>query len=1133
MTDLTDKLDEAPPGSDLAWWTGRLAGRWVEAGLPMFRRRSGVYRRKSARGWQPFSADLAAALAGMGPLELAALALAATAGVLYRYQGTTQPERIIVASRAASQSAGPAQSLPLPLDVTSSMRFAELLEAAATALADADARPGVSAADLAAALRRGDVANRHPFAPVVLAADGIGDQLPDLRNDVTVTVAPGRGLDLEYNANVHDQETVSLFGAHLCAFLANGLADPSQSVGAVEYLAGPEREALLRWSDGGPAELPDLCLHELFEAAVRAGPEREAVCFGSEVLTYGQLNTRANVLAHRLRSLGARRGHRIGLCLSASAELLVGLLAVLKSGAAVVPIVPTFPAARNRMAIEDSGLRLLVTESALREVFDDSGIDLDLVCVDDGQEAGGQAVADPVSGVTPADPVYVLFTSGSTGRPKGAVVRHRTLVNLVTWQRDRGQDPAGQRTLQRTSIGFDVSFQEIFSTLGFGGSLVVAPDEVRDDVSLLPEFIERHRISRLFLPPVALSQLAVTSGLEQRSLPTLTEIIVAGEQLQISMPIRRFFHQLDCALDNQYGPTETHVVTAFAMTGPSTRWAERPPIGRPVRNVRTYVLDESGQPVPAGVPGEIYVGGLAGAGGYLDDEQTSARFMPDPHQGGSELMYATGDRARFLPGGDIEYLGRDDDQVKIRGYRIELGEVEAALGQVPGVRQAAAAVHDAGPLGKQLTGYVVSETALDPSAIRRTMLGQLPAHMVPATSAIVRLPALPLTPTGKVSRSDLPPPPRPAAADAAPTGGLGAGGDPVLDSTERTVARVWSAALGLGEIGRDADFIEIGGHSLVGIQIVAQLNELYSVSLPLRSLLRGTTVAALAAQIDQVRGNGSVESLSAQADTAAGASGMTEVTMPDGRRLACLQPAETQYLYLDVFGHRTYHRGGITFAPGGVVFDVGAHIGLFTLYAAEQAPGARIFAFEPCPPLFDVLGANTGELAGVRRFSFGLGERADVAELTFYPHLTGMTSFHPDAAEERQLLSGILANLAGPHGDAARLALADSEQYLAERLVAATFRVERRTISDMIGELGIDRISLLKIDVQKAELEVLRGIAAPDWPKIDQLVIELHDTDGRLAKVMALLDARGYRVSTEQDSLHKGTVVHFVYAVRP
>lgn len=1095
-------------GADHAAWADRLARNKIEAGPPLFRRRSSVYHRKSMRVEQPFPAGLARALADGDPHRLTALALAATAGVLYRYQGTTEPEVIVVASPVGGSDQRP-ETVPLPLEVSAQMSFADLLEAAEAVIAEARGLGGA--------------ASRHPFVPVVLAVDGLHGQIPDLGNDVTVTVRPGSGVVLEYNANVHVHDTITRFAVHLVTFLDRGLADPGCSVSAVDYLPAAEREVLLAWADGGRSAVSEQCLHELFEAAARANPDAEAVRFGDETLSYGELEVRANRLANYLRSKGADRAHRVGLCLSASSALLIGVLAVLKSGAAVVPIVPTFPIARNRMAIDDSMMHMVVTQSSLRDLFADAG--LTVICLDTDSAAIGRARSTaPRSGVSPADPIYVLFTSGSTGRPKGAELRHGTLVNLVRWQRDRGADPAGRRTLQRTSIGFDVSFQEIFSTLGFGGSLVVAPDDVRDDVSLLPEFIEREGISRLFLPPVALSQLAVTAGLEQRSLPTLTEIIVAGEQLSISMPIRRFFHQLDCTLDNQYGPTETHVVTAFAVTGPSTRWPERPPIGKPVRNVRTYVLDAGLHPVPVGVPGEIYVGGIAATGGYLDEDETLARFIPDPYSSPDSRMYMTGDRARILPGGDIEFLGRDDDQVKVRGYRIELGEVEAHLARIPGVIQAAVTVHDSGPLGKQLTGYVVSETELDAVAIRRSMLEHLPAHMVPATSAIVRLGKLPLTPTGKVNRRELPPVPR--AALTQDDGAVSAEG------TEQTVAKIWSAALGLNQLSRDADFIGLGGHSLVGIQIVAQLNELYSISLPLRSLLRGATVATLAAEIDKIRGADGTTTQAHLAGPAAGTAEITEVTLPNGSRVACLEPAETQYLYLDVFGHQTYHRGGIRFT-GGTVFDVGAHIGLFTLYALEQAPDARVFAFEPCPPLFQALARNTQASANVRSFQLGLGSSRDTAELTFYPNLTGMSSFHADEAEERQLLSSILANLGSQDSEVARLMLADSEQYLTERLVGTTFQCERRTVSDMLGELGLDRISLLKIDVQKAELDVLHGIAPQDWTKIDQLAIELHDLDGTLAEITGLLTAKGYQVTTRQDSLHKGTVVHFVFAVRP
>ena len=720
-----------------------------------------------------------------------------------------------------------------------------------------------------------------------------------------------------------------------------------------------------------------------------------------------------------------------------------------------------------------------------------------------------------------------MFTSGSTGRPKGVLLEHKTLVNLVLWQRDRGQDPAGRRTLQRTSIGFDVSFQEIFSTLGFGGCLVVAPDEVRDDVSLLPEFIERHEISRLFLPPVALDQMAVTANLAQRTLPTLREVIVAGEALRVSMPMRRLFHQLDCGLDNQYGPTETHVATGHALTGPSTRWPEAPPIGTPVRNVRAYLLDAALAPVPAGVPGEICIGGLGPARGYLDPAEGPGRFTEDPFSGPGARLYRTGDRGRFLADGSIEYLGRPGDQVKIRGYRIELGEVESGLLRVPGIAQAAVTVHESEVLGRQLAAFVVAEQDGEPdaAAIRRQLLEWLPDHMVPATSAIVHTATLPLTATGKVDRKALPPLPKMTS---------GAGYSAAEGDTEETVAKLWAQALGLENVGRDDSFMELGGHSLVGIQVVAQLNELYSIALPLRSLLRGTTVAALAAEIDGLRAaaSGTAPPGRRTAPDTAPDTGLTEVTLPGGQRIRTPQPAETRYLYTDVFEHRTYHQGGIRYPERGLVLDVGAHVGLFSLYAREQSPGAEIYAFEPCPPLLEALRENTAGLEHVRLFGFALAGQAGTAELTYYPNLTGMTSFYPDDQEERALLSGILANLGQLEDTRGAGLLSGSREYLDERLRSVTYACERRTLSDVLAETGAGEVSLLKIDVQKAELDVLAGIAPADWPKIAQVAVELHDHGGRLEQIRSLLASHGYRVTAQQDPLHAGTVVHFVYAVR-
>jgi len=1117
------ELSQAVRGKDLAWWKERFGVRYPEAGPPLFKPRSNVYRRKSATITLPLPEDVARA----EPERLHELFLAALTGVLYRYIGGEEPEGIVVGSPLPAEDAEVAEdepeALPLLVHVALDQSFSGLLEAAEASIADSYERGDVAAAELLDALAMSEVQNRHPLFSIVLRVAGDHPQLGDLRNDVTITV--GGELELEYNANVHDEATVARLGAHVLTFLGRALAAPDAEVGAIDYLTADERRQLLeQWSAGPAAEIEETTLHDLVEAAVQRAPDQEAIVFGEETISYGELEARANRLANHLRSLGVDRGSRVGLCIYASPDLLVGLLGILKSGAAVVPLVPTFPPARNALVIEDSGMDVAVTETALAERFPEDGPTL--VQVDrDAEEIAAAPDTSPKAGVRPEDVLYVLFTSGSTGRPKGVVMEHRALVNLVLWQRDRGIDPNGRRTLQRTSIGFDVSFQEIFSTWAFGGTLVVATDEVRDDPSQLPAFIEKHGISRVFLPPVALDQVAVGAALEQRSLKTLEEAIVAGEALQVSMPMRRLFHELDCRLDNQYGPTETHVVTAFELEGSSTRWPTAPPIGKPVQNVSVYVLDQGLKPVPAGVPGELYVGGAAPARGYVTEEETRERFLDDPFASAGGRMYRTGDRARFLADGNIEFLGRADDQVKIRGYRIELGEIEANLLRIPSINQAAVAVHESDVVGKQLAAYVVTEHEGQPDGarIRELMMDWLPGHMVPAASAVVHMDELPTTPTGKVDRKALPPPPRAVASE-----GPAAKGD-----TEEMVAGIWARALGVERVGRDDNFIDLGGHSLVGIQIVSQLNEVYSIALPLRTLLRGTTVAQLADEIDRLRG----VAVDGDGDGAAAVDGdgaapeLQELELPNGRRIACLQRAETEYLYLDVFEHRTYDRAGIRYPERGVVFDVGAHVGLFTLYALERSPGLEVYAFEPAPPIYEALRRNTEGLENVRLYPFALSNGRGSGELTFYPNLTGMTSFYPHEEQERALLSRILRNLTHLEESRGSALLAASDEYLQERLQASTFTAERRTLSDVLAETGVERVDLLKIDVQKAELEVLEGIAEADWPKIAQLAIELHDLDGGLEKIERLLRGKGYSVTVEQDPLHEGTVVHFVYAV--
>jgi amino acid adenylation domain-containing protein/FkbM family methyltransferase len=1117
----------------------RLGAQLRPLGPPLFKRRSTVYRRKSLVVSQELPHDVRAALpADADATRVHASFLAAVAAVLFRYAGTEQPTSVVVGSPLPSDSNGEdgdADVLPLVLDVGPESHFADLVSESERLIAEAAAHADVSAAELLESLAMSEVVNRHPLFDVVVRTVGLHPEIADARNDVTISVDAAGGspsIELEYNGNVHDEATVARFGDHVTRFLGAALLDDDASVASVPLLA-PEEHASLEELAGSTGPFPDKPLQLLLEEAVEAYADTDALISGERVVSYADMNAKANAIAHHLLSLGVKRGDAVGLCVPASPDLLIAAIAILKTGAAAVPLVPTFPAARNALTIEDSKMPVAVTVSSLVHHFPDPGPRL--VLLDDEAEAiDAQPTTNPDVGADIRDVLYIMFTSGSTGRPKGVAVEHRTVVNLVAAQRERGLDPRGARTLQRTSIGFDVSFQEIFSTLCYGGTLVVATDEVRDDVSQLAEFADEHSIARMFLPPVALDQVAMSAGLQQRTLTNLREIIVAGEQLRISMPTRRFFHGLpSCTLDNQYGPTETHVATAYMLDGPSTRWPETPPIGKPVQNVRVYILDAWGQRVPVGVAGELFVGGVAPARGYLSEADTRASFVPDPFvDDGEARMYRTGDRARFLPDGNIEFLGRDDDQVKIRGYRIELGEIEACIQSVPGVRQAAVAVHELDTVGKQLAGYVVTEGDQEPSPerIRELVLDMLPGHMVPPASSIMYMESLPTTPTGKVDRRALPVPERPGRGDPTAV----ARGD-----TEKAVADLWAHTLGVEAVGRDDNFIDLGGHSLVGIQIVSQINELYSIALPLRTLLGGASVAAVARQIDSLRGldvdvedegEGEADRDGAEAATTDGAGPrLTDITLPNGMRVACLQKAETEYLYVDVFEHRTYDRGGIEYPAEGLVVDAGAHIGLFTLYALAKSPGLNVAAFEPCPPLFEALERNTGHLENVERFAFGLGRRNESADLTFYPELTGMSSFRPDEAEERALLSGILRNLA--QGDEGGVQLAESQAYLEERVVAEQYTCELRPLSDVLATLGAEQVDLLKIDVQKAELDLLEGISDSDWGRIRQVAVEVHDLDGMLERIQSLLAGRGYDVTVEQDPLHAGTRIHFVYAV--
>ncbi|HEY0410520.1 MAG TPA: amino acid adenylation domain-containing protein, partial [Candidatus Dormibacteraeota bacterium] len=688
------------------------------------------------------------------------------------------------------------------------------------------------------------------------------------------------GFALEYSRDLFEPATAARLLSHFQNLLAELAAAPESPLDTRALLAPAERwEVLGEWNDTR-APLPGLAgVHAYFEAQADRTPEALAVEMdGSGLrlrgLRYRELEAAANRLAWHLRDLGVGPESAVGICLPRSLDLPVAVLAVLKAGGAYVPLDPSYPPERLAMMVEDGKLAALVTTSPFASrlpMFSGGHAGQAVVRLDaDKGTIDLRSSARPRVPLAGGNLAYILFTSGSTGRPKGVAMPHRPLVNLVAWQLAASISTLGGRTLQFASLAFDVSFQEMFATWGSGGCLVLLAEETRRDPRALLRTLEERRVDRLFLPFVALQQLAeavADVGGAPADLPPLREVITAGEQLQTTAALVELFGRLPGSrLDNHYGPTEAHAITAFTLVGPPASWPALPPIGRPIANLRILLLDRltpvPGQPVPPGVPGELYVGGIAGAGlsrGYLGrPELTAERFLPDPW--GSEpggRLYKTGDLARWQPEGGLSYLGRADQQVKVRGFRVEPGEIEGVLAGHPEVRAAAVlALPGAGRGGTRLVAYVVAPRTRV-AELREHLAARLPEHMVPAL--FVPLDALPLTPSGKIDRRGLAE--LPLERDAAEGRSPGAPGAPgaLLTPTEERLAAIWREVLGTAEIGPEDSFFDLGGHSLLATRVTSRVRRVFGLELPLKRLFEAPTLGALARAIEEETAGGGGE----------------------------------------------------------------------------------------------------------------------------------------------------------------------------------------------------------------------------------------------------------------------------------
>ncbi|MFB2983014.1 amino acid adenylation domain-containing protein [Microseira sp. BLCC-F43] len=655
----------------------------------------------------------------------------------------------------------------------------------------------------------------------------------DLTLDI-VDTHEGLSCRFVYNTDLFERATISRMAGHFQTLLEGIVANLEQPIGQLPLLTEAERHQLLvEWNNTHRDYPKDKCIHQLFEEQAERTPDAVAVVFEQEYLTYGELNRRANQLAHHLQALGVKPEVLVGICVERSLLMVVGLLGILKAGGAYMPLDPSYPTERLNFMLEDANVSVLLTQQQFVERVGSDGVRV--VCLDrDALAHASLSQENPSVPLTPENLAYVIYTSGSTGNPKGVPIAHRGLCNLAIVEIELFDVQPNSRVLQFASFSFDASIWEIVMALGAGATLCLATSESLQPGQPLLRLLQEQRITHVNLVPSALAALPT------QDLPALQNIVVGGEPCPANLVAqwavgRRFF--------NAYGPTESTVCATVAQCFESTL---APPIGRPINNSQIYILDRYLQPVPIGVPGELHIAGVGLARGYLNrPDLTDAKFIPNPfsNEPGSRL-YKTGDLVRYLPDGNIEFKGRIDDQVKMRGNRIELGEIETAICQHPEVRECVVIVRTKESGDKQLVAYVVPNLGAMPpgvpptaSKLRSFLKQKLPDYMVPA--AFVVLESLPLSPNGKVDRRVLPAPDKSSFLDTSFV--------PPSDALEKQLAQIWSEILDVESVGVKDNFFALGGHSLLAVLLMAKIQQEFGKSLPLATLFQSPTIADLAA----------------------------------------------------------------------------------------------------------------------------------------------------------------------------------------------------------------------------------------------------------------------------------------------
>jgi amino acid adenylation domain-containing protein len=853
--------------SHLAYWQARLEGAPRLLALPADRPRPAVQTFRGATRAFAVSAELSRALHDLALRHGATLfmtLLAAFQALLGRYGGQ---DDLVVGTGTGGRGRVEAESLigcfinilPLRADLAGLASFGELLDRTRESTLAAFAHQDLPFELLVDALQVERDPSASPLVQVLLVflnvpplriqlggdlqVEGVRIDRESAQFDLCLYLGEEEGgLEghLEYNVDLFDAATVDRLLGHFRNFLERAAADPSRRVAEIPLLSEAERRQAIDDWNATAVDFPDACLHELFEARAAEAPEAVAVVCGEASLTYAELERRANQLAHHLIRLGARRGGRIGVSLERVPEVPVSLLAVLKAGCAYVPLDPEYPEERLAVMLESAEVRLLVTQERLAGRF--AGFDVRQVLVDQRMDHRiEESERPPPTGVSPEDLVYVIFTSGSTGRPKAVLLDHRGRVNNFTDFNRRFRIGPGDAVLAVSSLSFDMSAYDVLGMLAAGGTIVLPRPEELLEPSSWAGLLARHRVTIWHSVPALLEMLLAAPPRGS----SLRLVLLGGDWIPVALPDRLRALAPGAEVVSLGGATEVSMDSTIYCIGEVDPAWKSIPYGVPMANQLAYVVEPGGEPCPAGVAGELLLGGVGVGQGYFGrTDLTAERFLPDPFSTEpGRRLYRTGDLARYGPDGVLELLGRMDQQVKIRGFRIELGEIASALRGHPAVDDLVVVAREDRPGVKRIVAYLVPApgTSINVEELRELARGRLPAYMVP--SAFVVLEALPLTPNRKLDRKALPAPEERAETRERV---------PPRTPLEKVLAAIWQDVLGLPAVGALESFFDLGGHSLAATRVVTQIHEVFALDVPLRTLFVAPTLAELAARLDDL-----------------------------------------------------------------------------------------------------------------------------------------------------------------------------------------------------------------------------------------------------------------------------------------